>query len=318
MPVNMRASLRVNPVLDQSLAADAWLHSTAPRRLPMRSEKSRWILLTPPEKPAMRRPKAYQNPRFLESKDARALRILSEYLEPLSRFARFNVQDTIVFMGSARLQSRDAAEAALAAAERQGAGVEAARTAVALSVYYEAARELARRLTEWSKGLGRDEKRFVVCTGGGPGIMEAANRGASEARGLNVGLTISIPNEEFDNPYVSRELHVHFHYFFMRKFWFVYLAKAVVLFPGGFGTLDELFEILTLVQTRKMRKRVPIVLFGAKYWDEVVNFDALVKYGTISPQDVELFHRTDSIDEAYEIIIRALAENALGSPGAVL
>ena len=272
----------------------------------------------PAPHPPSRRPKAYQDARFLESRDARALRILAEYLEPLSRFQRHNVQDTIVFMGSARLLSQEAAAAALTKAERTREGVEAARLALELSAYYEAARRLAHRLTEWSKNLSQDERRFVVCTGGGPGIMEAANRGASEARGLNVGLTISIPNEEFDNPYVSRELHFHFHYFFMRKFWFVYLAKAVVLFPGGFGTLDELFEILTLVQTRKMRKRVPIVLFGAKYWDEVVNFDALVKYGTISRQDTGLFHRTDSIDEAYEIIIRALAENALGSPGAVL
>jgi uncharacterized protein (TIGR00730 family) len=148
--------------------------------------------------------------------------------------------------------------------------------------------------------------------------MEAANRGASEAKGLNVGLTISIPNDEFDNPYVSRELHFHFHYFFMRKFWFVYLAKAVVLFPGGFGTLDEMFEILTLVQTGKMRKRMPIVLFGAKYWDEVVNFDALVRAGTISASDLALFHRTDSVDEAYELITRGLLEDAIGKPGAVL
>jgi uncharacterized protein (TIGR00730 family) len=263
-------------------------------------------------------PKAYHDERFLDSRDARALRILAEYLEPLSRFQRHGVQDTIVFMGSARLKSREAAEAALADAERSGDGLEVARTAVELSTYYEAARELAHRLTNWSKNLDHDERRFVVCTGGGPGIMEAANRGASEARGLNVGLTISIPNDEFDNPYVSRELHFHFHYFFMRKFWFVYLAKAVVLFPGGFGTLDEMFEILTLVQTRKMRKRVPIVLFGAKFWNEVVNFDALVRYGTISPEDLSLFHRTDSIDEAYEIVTRGLVENALGSPGAQL
>jgi uncharacterized protein (TIGR00730 family) len=151
-----------------------------------------------------------------------------------------------------------AASATVAEAEKTGIGLESARTALELSEYYEAARLLAHRLTEWSKNLAQEERRFVICTGGGPGIMEAANRGASEAKGHNVGLTISIPNEKFDNPYVSRELHIHFHYFFMRKFWFVYLAKAVVLFPGGFGTLDELFEILTLVQTRKMRKRIPI------------------------------------------------------------
>jgi uncharacterized protein (TIGR00730 family) len=268
--------------------------------------------------PSHRQPKAYHNQRFLESKDARALRILSEYLEPLSRFQRYQVQDTIVFMGSARLKSREAAQAGLAEAERGNGDLAQARTALELSEYYEAARELSHRLTDWSKQLGDASRRFVVCTGGGPGIMEAANRGASEAKGLNVGLTISIPNEEFDNPFVSRELHVHFHYFFMRKFWFVYLAKAVVLFPGGFGTLDELFEILTLAQTRKMRKRMPIVLFGAKFWDQVLNFDALVRYGTISPEDAHLFHRTDSVPEAYELITRGLTEHALGSPGPVL
>jgi len=246
------------------------------------------------------------------------LRILAEYLEPLSRFKRHGVRDTIVFMGSARLVSRQMAEAELAEAEAAGSGVEEARIALELSTYYEAARELSYRLTSWSKKLDQDERRFVVCTGGGPGIMEAANRGASEAKGLNIGLTISIPNDEFDNPYLSRELHFHFHYFFMRKFWFVYLAKAVVLFPGGFGTLDEFFEMLTLVQTRKMKKRMPIVLFGAKYWNEVLNFEALLRYGTISPGDPELFHRTDSVDEAYEIIVRGLTENALGSPGAEL
>jgi hypothetical protein len=265
-----------------------------------------------------RQPKAYQDTRFLQSKDARALRILAEYLEPLYRFQRHNVQDTIVFMGSARLRSEEAAKAALAKAERAAEGVEAAQMALQLSIYYEAARELAQRLTAWSKKLDREERRFVVCTGGGPGIMEAANRGASEAKGLNIGLTISIPDEEFDNPYISRELHFYFHYFFMRKFWFVYLAKAVVLFPGGYGTLDELFEILTLVQTRKTRKRMPIVLFGTKYWDDVINFDALVRYGTIGPSDLDLFHRTDSVDDAYEIITRGLTENALGMPGPVL
>jgi uncharacterized protein (TIGR00730 family) len=268
--------------------------------------------------PAHRQPKAYQDTRFLQSKDARALRILAEYLEPLYRFQRHNIQDTIVFMGSARLLSEEAATAALAKAKRTGQGIEAAQTALELSIYYEAARELARRLTAWSKKLDREERRFVVCTGGGPGIMEAANRGASEAKGLNVGLTISIPEDEFDNPYISRELHFYFHYFFMRKFWFVYLAKAVVLFPGGYGTLDELFEILTLVQTRKTRKRMPIVLFGTKYWDEVINFDALVKYGTVGSRDLDLFHRTDLVDEAYEIITKGLTENALGSPGPTL
>jgi uncharacterized protein (TIGR00730 family) len=262
--------------------------------------------------------KAYEDTRFLRSKDARALRILAEYLEPLYRFQRHSVEDTIVFMGSARLRSVEAARAALAEAERAGEDIEPAQMALRLSIYYEAARELAQRLTEWSKKLGQQQRRFVVCTGGGPGIMEAANRGASEANGLNVGLTISIPDEEFDNPYVTRELHFYFHYFFMRKFWFVYLAKAVVLFPGGYGTLDEMFEILTLVQTRKTRKRMPIVLFGTQYWDDVIKFDALVKYGTISPADLDIFHRTDSVDEAYDIITKGLTESALGIPGPVL
>ena len=263
-------------------------------------------------------PKAYLNPRFLESRDARALRILAEYLEPLSRFQHNKVQDTIVFMGSARLLSQEAAAVALAEAEKQGGDTTAAQTALEMSAYYEAARELAKRLTTWSKNLGEEDRRFVVCAGGGPGIMEAAARGASEAKGLNVGLTISIPNDEFDNPYVTRELHCHFHYFFMRKFWFVYLAKAVVLFPGGFGTLDELFEILTLVQTRRSKKNKPIVLFGTRFWDEIVNFDALVKYGTISASDLGLFHRTDSVDVAYDLITRGLTDYALSMPGAVL
>ena len=266
----------------------------------------------------MAQSKAYLNARFLESRDARALRILAEYLEPLSRFQRQHVQDTIVFMGSARLKSREAASAAVAEAEKTGIALASARAALELSEYYEAARSLAHRLTEWSKNLADEDRRFEICTGGGPGIMEAANRGASEAKGYNVGLTISIPNEEFDNPYISRELHLHFHYFFMRKFWFIYLAKAVVLFPGGFGTLDELFEILTLVQTRKMRKRVPIILFGQKFWAEIINFDALVRYGMISPEDIDLFHLTDSLDDAYAIITQELIEYSIATPGPVL
>ena len=261
-------------------------------------------------------PKAYQNPGFLNSKDARALRILSEYLEPKSRFDRFKVDDTIVFMGSARIQSREAAEEMVRKGRTGDGGAEKAQTALKMSAYYEAAREFAFRLTNWSKALGQEGRRFVVCTGGGPGIMEAANRGAAEAKGLNVGLTISIPVEEFDNPYVTRELAFHFHYFFMRKFWFAYLAKAVIVFPGGYGTLDELFELLTLVQTRKMRKPMPIVLFGTEYWREIVDFDALARHGMIDPADIELVYRTDSVDDAYDWIVLQLAEKALGQPGA--
>src|SRR6266481_2847967 len=263
------------------------------------------------------RTKAYQSPGFLNSKDARALRILSEYLEPKSRFDHHKVDDTIVFMGSARIKSREAAEEMLRKAKGEK-DRERAKMALRMSAYYEAARELAARLTRWSKELGQDERRFVVCTGGGPGIMEAANRGAAEAHGVNVGLTISIPTEEFDNPYVTRELAFHFHYFFMRKFWFAYLAKAVIVFPGGYGTLDELFELLTLVQTGKMRKPLPLVLFGTEYWRQVIDFDALVRHGTIDARDVELVHRTDSVDDAYDWLILQLAEHALGQPGPTL
>ena len=229
----------------------------------------------------------------MHGKEARALRILAEYLEPKNRLEAAGVEDTIVFFGSARV--------------KRGAP------------WYEAARTLAFRLTQWSKALDdAAQRRFVVCTGGGPGIMEAANRGASEARGRNVGLTISLPREESVNPHVTRKLSFHFHYFFMRKFWLAYMAKAVIAFPGGFGTLDELFEILTLVQTKRMTKPMPIVLFGTEYWGEVINFDALVRHGTIDAADVDLVHRTDSVDEAYDWLTRQLTEHALGSPGAML
>jgi len=261
---------------------------------------------------------AYLNEGFLKSASARALRILSEYLEPQSRFDHYRVDDTIVFLGSARILSREQAEQVLQAAERGDGDLENARRRLELSRYYEAARELAGRLTEWSKQLEDEERRFVVCTGGGPGIMEAANRGASEARGVNVGLTISIPVEEFDNPYVTRGLSMHFHYFFMRKFWFAYLAKAVVVFPGGFGTLDELFEILTLLQTHKIRKHLPVVLFGVRYWDQVVDFDALIRNGMIDAGDAAIFHRTDSVDDAFRFLTDSLSQYALAERGAIL
>jgi len=262
--------------------------------------------------------KAYNNETFLNSRDARALRILAEYIEPESRFNHYRIDDTIVFMGSARTISREQAEQELADVERDGGDVARAKMRLNESQYYEASRDLARRLTEWSKQLDPEERRFVVCTGGGPGIMEAANRGASEARGMNVGLTISIPKEEFDNRYVTRELAFHFHYFFMRKFWFAYLAKAVIVFPGGFGTLDELFELLTLLQTGKMRKHLPVVLFGTSYWDEVINFDALVNHGNIDAADLKLVFRTDSADAAYDYITTQLTEYSLKQPGATL
>jgi uncharacterized protein (TIGR00730 family) len=273
------------------------------------------------DKPLPQRPRperAYRNLGFLESREARALRILSEYLEPATRFRRYKVEDTIVFMGSARLASREQAQEALDAAELAGGDLTIPKRQLELSVYYEAARELARRLTEWSKNLGEGSRRFLICTGGGPGIMEAANRGASEARGLNVGLAITLPMEEYQNSYISRELAFNFHYFFMRKFWFAYLAKAIVFFPGGFGTLDELFEILTLMQTRKMRKRMPIVLFGTSYWEQVINFDALIAHGTIDARDLELFHRTNSVEETFALLTKELTEYGLPIPGATL
>ena len=270
-----------------------------------------------PKKPTTY-PKAYENQDFIQSREGRALRILAEYHEPQSRLAHYNITDTVVFMGSARLPSAEDAATALAAAEGGKGDLKAAQRMMSMSVYYEAARELAHRLTEWSKSLGEEERRFVVCTGGGPGIMEAANRGASEAKGLNVGLTISLPLEEFENSYISRELAFHFHYFFMRKFWFLYLAKAMIFFPGGFGTLDELFETLTLVQTHKMRKKVPMVLFGTSFWDKVVDLEALVEHGTISPGDLDLLHHTDSVDDAFDYVTKGLMEDAIDKPGATL
>jgi len=271
--------------------------------------------MTDPKDPPVH---AYHDRPFLDSRGARSLRILSEYLEPLSRFNQYRIEDTIVFMGSARTRSQETALAELDDARQNGGDIAFAERQLELSTYYEAARTLSYRLTEWSKGLGEGQRRFVVCTGGGPGIMEAASRGASEAGGMNVGLTISIPVEEFTNPYITRELHFLFHYFFMRKFWFLYLAKAVVIFPGGFGTLDELFEILTMVQTGKIRKRLPVVLFGADYWNAVVDFDALVDYGTISRRDVDLVFRTDSVDEAFNYLTRELIAYNLDRPGAIL
>jgi len=259
--------------------------------------------------------KAYLNHGFLKSRDARPLRILSEYLEPEARFEDLRVSDTIVFFGSSRVVPREEATAALEAARKHGGDVEGAERKLNMARYYEEARELAGRLTAWSKGLPDRRRRFVVCTGGGPGIMEAANRGASEDKGINIGLNITIPLEQHNNRYITRELAFEFHYFFMRKFWFVYLAKALVIFPGGFGTLDEFFEIMTLVQTRKLGKRMPIVLYGSSYWNDVIDFDAMVRYGTIDAADLNLFYRTDAVDDAFAYITKELLETALHVPG---
>ncbi len=259
------------------------------------------------------RPPAYRRPEFMDGREARGLRILAEYLEPLQRFRQHEVDATIVFMGSARTPEPERAAEALAEARAGNGDLARAEEAVAMAEYYAAARALARRLTHWSQDLA-DGRHYVVCTGGGPGIMEAANRGADDAGGRSIGLEISIPVAEFENPYLTPNLAFRFHYFFMRKFWFSYMAKAIIVFPGGFGTLDELFELLTLIQTGKIRKRLPIVLFGTRYWREVVDFDALVRHGTISAGDENLVFRTDSIDEAFAFVTGELDGAEPGDP----
>src|SRR5215813_10698808 len=259
---------------------------------------------------------SFLNPKFLRSVAARPLRILSEYIEPAERMRRARIRDTIVFFGSARSLSPEEAERRMATlrAEIERAGeitpglkAELARAeyAVRMSRYYRDAMELARRVTEWSKSLTGNH-HFIVCSGGSGGMMEAANRGASMAGGKTVGLHIDLRTEELVNPYVTPDLVFRFHYFFMRKFWFVYLAKALVIFPGGFGTMDELFEVLTLIQTKKPRKTMPIILFGAEFWDDVINFDALVRWGTVSEKDLEIFHKSDSVDDAYGYLTQKL------------
>ena len=228
---------------------------------------------------ADRRPVAYKNLEFLESEDGRVIRIVSEYLHPLSHFRDAKIQDTIVFFGSARITENGP-----------------------LGRYYSEARELARLFTLWSDSLTNASRRFVVCTGGGPGIMEAANRGAQDAGGKSIGLNIGLPFEQFPNPYISTDLSFEFHYFFMRKFWFAYPARALVVFPGGFGTLDEMFELLTLMQTQKIENKVLLVLYGSDYWHKVINFDALVEFGTISPEDVNLFQEANDPETALQIL----------------
>jgi hypothetical protein len=227
---------------------------------------------------------AYKNEKFLDSDDARPLRILAEYLEPLHAFRREHIYDTIVFFGSARL-----------------------RPDGPLGRYYEEARELARLVTTWSKSLPSHAHRYIVCSGGGGGIMEAANRGASEAGGRTVGLNIGLPHEQRPNRYVTRELCFEFHYFFMRKLWFAHLARALVVFPGGFGTLDELTEILTLQQTRKLDRRTMVLLYGSSYWNEIVDFEALVRYGMISREDLRLFQHADDPTTALGLLQAGLS-----------
>ena len=256
-----------------------------------------------------KQPLAYYDAAFLESTDARPLRILAEYLDPLRRFREENIQDTVVFFGSARVDSRIAAERALkrlrtskSRSSVHAAAVKRRQKAVEWSRYYEEARELAHKLTTWSLSLEEHRNRFVVCSGGGPGIMEAANRGAHEAGGKSVGLNIRLPFEQGANRYVTRSLQFEFHYFFMRKFWFAYLAKALVIFPGGFGTLDEMFEILTLTQTRKLSKKMLVILYGSEYWDQILSLQPLVEWGAVEEKDLGLMTKVDTPDAAFKAL----------------
>lgn len=241
--------------------------------------------------PTLSRMKAYQDPGFLGGEDARAVRILSEYLAPLASFREERVHDTIVFFGSAR----------------QGPVGPFAK-------YYEDARELARQVTLWSKTVSNGGERFLVCSGGGGGIMEAANRGAADAGGRSIGLNIGLPHEQRPNAYISPGLSFEFHYFFMRKLWFTHLARAIVIFPGGFGTLDELFETLTLSQTGKLNRQIFVLLYGSAYWKEIINFDALVKHGMIAPADAALLRFADDPAEALRLLQAALPVSR-GQPG---
>src|SRR5580698_1261738 len=280
-------------------------------------------------------PLAYENAAFLDSPDGRWLRILAEYSEPMARFRRERIQDTVVFFGSARFRALDVANNELelldntyaakrAPQDEQPANEEElesgettelkrnrAEAAVEMARYYEDARKLARMLTEWAKGLPGRRHRFVVTSGGGPGIMEAANRGAWEAGGKTIGLNIKLPFEQMPNPYITPALNFNFHYFFMRKYWFVYLAKALVVFPGGFGTLDEMFEVLTLDQTNKLAKPITVVIYGSKYWKEVINLKMLADKGAISPRDLDLFQFADTPEQAFKILTEGLIANHL-------
>jgi uncharacterized protein (TIGR00730 family) len=293
-----------------------------------------------PPKPLEAAPLAYENPAFLNSPDGRIMRILSEYSEPLARFRRERIRDTVVFFGSARFRGLDEANQQLELLENtgsleaapqeeqpasqpeleQGTATELSRrraeAAVEMAQYYEDARRLAYLLTDWSRTLKSRRHRFVVTSGGGPGIMEAANRGAYEAGGKSIGLNIRLPFEQYPNPWITPSLNFEFHYFFMRKYWFAYLAKALVVFPGGFGTLDEMFEILTLCQTEKLAKKITIVLYGSSYWKEVINLDVLVDKGAISPRDRDLFAMADTPDQAFILLRDGLTRNHLEAEAA--
>jgi uncharacterized protein (TIGR00730 family) len=266
-------------------------------------------------------PVAYQNDSFLDSPDGRILRIMAEYQEPLARFRREQIQDTVVFFGSARFHGNEAAAANLATIKKNVSGTGAAQlekdmkraqAGVDMARYYEDARKLAHMLTKWSIQIPARRHRFVVTTGGGPGIMEAANLGAHEAGGKSIGLNIQLPFEQYPNQYITPSLNFQFHYFFMRKFWFAYLAKGLVIFPGGFGTMDELFEILTLAQTDKLAKKILVVIYGSEYWKRIMNFQAFVDAGAVSPEDLDQFKFLDSPEEAFEFLKDGLTKYHLG------
>jgi hypothetical protein len=278
---------------------------------------------------------AYENSTFLNSPDGRLIRIMAEYAEPLARFRRERIRDTVVFFGSARFHALDVANHDLELLARpygrepaphheqpaKGAELDdcspnelkcrRAEAAVEMAHYYEDARKLASMLTEWSMTLKGRQRRFVVTSGGGPGIMEAANRGAHEAGGYTIGLNIKLPFEQMPNPYITPALNFEFHYFFMRKYWFAYLAKALVVFPGGFGTIDEAFEILTLAQTEKLAKKITVIIYGSAYWKSVINLDVLVEKGTISPRDLDLFQFADTPEQAFTLLQQGLTTNHL-------
>ena len=279
-------------------------------------------------------PLAYENDQFLNSPDGRMLRIMAEYSEPMARFRRERIQDTVVFFGSARFRALDEANQQLELLENTGSTKPAphaeqparagesdeettdlkrtrAEAAVEMARYYEDARTLARMMTEWSSKLPGRRHRFVITSGGGPGIMEAANRGAWEAGGKTIGLNIKLPFEQMPNPYITPALNLNFHYFFMRKYWFAYLAKALVVFPGGFGTLDEMFELLTLAQTHKLAKKITVVIYGSSYWKNVINLELLADKGAIALKDMDLFEFADTPEDAFRILRDGLTANHL-------
>jgi len=257
----------------------------------------------------------HENQAFMQSTPARPIRILAEYIHPLAQLKKEGIGDTIVMFGSARIESHETAATRYTRLKMEKLGnmskaklkqhhvaLRHAKSALEMSRYYEEARQLSHRLTTWALSLGPKPRRFVVCSGGGPGIMEAANRGAYEAGGKSIGLSIELPHEQFANPYISQELSFNFHYFFMRKLWFAQIAKALIVFPGGFGTMDELWEMMTLSQTGKMPKHTLILIYGRKYWNDVLNLRAMVRWGTIDQSEFDQLQFADNVDEAFEVI----------------